>query len=122
MKGGYGHDFKIKNGDASCAGPETAYDTVKNCSIRCSGNLTTGHTVAIQGTSEADIATLYLATPNTTQNPYWCILPSDSERHPRLHDQGTTIIVLGIKYKYIIWYINHIDIHINIYYIGKIRK
>ena len=70
VKGGYGHDFKNKNGDASCAGTETAYDTVKNCSIRCSGNLTTGHTVAIQGTSEADIATLYLATPNTTQNPY----------------------------------------------------
>ena len=70
VKGGCGHDLKIKNGDASCAGPETAYDTVKNCSIRCSGNLTTGHTVAIQGTSEADIATLYLATPNTTQNPY----------------------------------------------------
>ncbi len=26
---------------------------------------------------------------------YWCILPSDSERHPRLHHKGATFIVRG---------------------------
>ena len=32
-------------------------------SLQCSGNLQTGYTVAIEGTSESDVATSYFATP-----------------------------------------------------------
>ena len=67
--------FKIKNnGDVSCTGTLTAGNTNINGSIQCSGNLQTGNTIAIKGTSEGDLATLYLATPYTVDSAYKCAL------------------------------------------------
>jgi hypothetical protein len=43
-------------------------------SIQCNGILQTGNTIAIKGTSGADIATLYLATPFTSSSAYKCAL------------------------------------------------
>jgi hypothetical protein len=40
----------------------------------CSGNLQTGNTIAITGTSEADTAVLYSATPFTTSSALKCVL------------------------------------------------
>jgi hypothetical protein len=49
-------------------------DVISQGNITIAGNLQAGNTSIIKGTSEADVATLYLATPYTPTSAYKCAI------------------------------------------------
>ena len=53
----------MPDGNTTISGTLSAGNTNITGSLQCSGNLQTGYTVAIEGTSESDVATSYFATP-----------------------------------------------------------